>query len=222
MTNSETSPETSLVSRFTKLEDAVNAANDDALFAVWDQFRGTFMVSVLEREHASYDLLVKVSAQLLELKENGGVVSAGGAKGRKTKTKVPRPAGEPKRPSSSYIRFVKETVNRDQAKANLDQSMGTTTNDEGAEVPAYNNKDVTKELGRMWQALTDAEKKPYQDQFEEARKQYTLDIAAFKSANPELYDDAGKPVATGEDAPAPRRRRKPKVEDAGDELQADA
>ena len=79
----------------------------------------------------------------------------------------------PKRPQTAFFLFSGE--NREAAKAVLP---------EGARVG-----DVAKQLGIMWAAVTDEDKKKFQAQAEVNKGQYEKDMAEYNNRKPDSEED---------------------------------
>jgi len=90
--------------------------------------------------------------------------------------KSKRAPGAPKRPQSSYLIWLNEH-RQGVVDKHPDLAFG----------------EITKILGKMWSAMTDADKAPYNAKAEEAKAEYTAAKAAYdadKAAHPEKYPDA--------------------------------
>lgn len=71
---------------------------------------------------------------------------------------------------------------------------------------------ISKLAGANFKAMSDAEKVPYQQKYEEAQKKYTADMAAFLAAGGEKTKKEGKKrkgeVSDDEDGKSGKRRKK--------------
>jgi len=85
---------------------------------------------------------------------------------KKKKAKIPKDANAPKKPQTAYFLWL--TENRERIKQeNPDVKAG----------PA-----IVKLAGSKWAAMTDDQKKPYQERAVEAKKQYEIDFAKYKES----------------------------------------
>ena len=78
--------------------------------------------------------------------------------------KPPRDPDAPKRPTNAFLRFCEEERDNVRALHGGDE-----------------NFDLTKAMGQAWHALTDAQKKPYKEAFNEDQKRYKEDMALYEA-----------------------------------------
>jgi structure-specific recognition protein 1 len=97
-----------------------------------------------------------------EKKRKAGEGRASTSRKKLKKTKAAKDPNAPKRPQSSYFLFL--ASKRDEvSSANPDMSVG----------------DKSKILGSMWKALSEEEKKPFEDQYAEAKAKYETEYAEY-------------------------------------------
>ena len=101
-------------------------------------------------------------------------------KPKKRKSKKAKDPDAPKRPTTSYFRWLGE--NRSRIKEELGDGHKVT--------------DVSKEGGRQWKLLTDEDKEPFESAFKEDQERYKAEMAVYKPAPmADLYDAEDFPTA---------------------------
>ena len=101
-------------------------------------------------------------------------------KPKKRKPKKVKDPNAPKRPTTSYFRWVGE--NRSRIKEELGDDHKVT--------------DVSKEAGRQWKLVSDEEKEPFETAFKEDQERYKAEMAEYKPLPMgDLYDVTDFPTA---------------------------
>eukprot|EP01065_Artemidia_motanka_P042726 TRINITY_DN5777_c0_g1_i1.p1 TRINITY_DN5777_c0_g1~~TRINITY_DN5777_c0_g1_i1.p1 ORF type:complete len:217 (+),score=77.53 TRINITY_DN5777_c0_g1_i1:79-651(+) len=86
-------------------------------------------------------------------------------KGARKGTKRAREEGEPKRPQTAYFLWL--------------NSKGRKEAQE--EKPDAKTTEIAQLCGELWKGMSDAEKKPYEEQATKAKAQYAKDMKAFQA-----------------------------------------
>ena len=113
---------------------------------------------------------------------------------KKQHKKKKKDPNAPKRPITAFIQFSNKM--RDTAKERLTSEGKETT-----------PKAVVTKLGEMWKALTEEQKKPYNDEAKKDKDRYETEIAKYVPPEPSESDSES---SGGEDGDGKRKKKKVK------------
>jgi hypothetical protein len=115
-------------------------------------------------------------------------------KAKKKKKKVDPNA--PKRPLTGYMLFAKEVRPSVVAK-----------------FPELKTPDISKELGKMWKALTEEERQRYNNDYREKKKVFDTDLKQYKEDHPEIAEqeeeEEEETPKKGKKAATPKKKKDP-------------
>ncbi len=96
-------------------------------------------------------------------------------KGKKAKAK--KDPNAPKKAKNAYMFYSAEKNAEIKTKLSTEQDDGTLKAPKGSE--------VAKEIGKMWQTLTEVEKQPYQEMHAKAKVKYEAEMEAYNTSKGE-------------------------------------
>lgn len=91
--------------------------------------------------------------------------SSSAPKKRTKRAKKVKDENAPKRPCNTFLLFLQDKLKPYKA-----------------EHPDKAHKEVTKELGDQWKKMSDEEKKPYTEKYEENKKKYAKELEAYEAS----------------------------------------
>ncbi len=93
------------------------------------------------------------------------------------KAKAKKDPNAPKKAKNAYMFYSAEKNTEGKTKLSTEKDDGTLKAPKGSE--------VAKELGKMWQTLTEVEKQPYQEMHAKAKLKYEAEMEAYNTSKAE-------------------------------------
>ncbi|KAL2938991.1 High mobility group B protein 7 [Bienertia sinuspersici] len=164
---------------------SLRRAKDGSAFARCEECNSSVPVALIDMHNCSMEARIKMSLDATvvekpaevkkkpaERKKPASSEAGSESKSKKRKLSKVKDPNMPKRPMGAYFVFMEEF--RKVYKEEHPDSKGV--------------KEVAKEAGARWKAMTDEEKKPYQDKAAELKAEYEKAMEAY---NAEDREDSG-------------------------------
>ncbi|KMT02550.1 hypothetical protein BVRB_9g202370 [Beta vulgaris subsp. vulgaris] len=174
---------------------SLKRAKDGSAFARCEECKSSVPVALIDMHSCSLEAKIKMSLDATVVEKPAEVKkkaerkkpassSEAGSESKKRKLSKVKDPNMPKRPMTAYFVFMEEF--RKVYKEEHPESKGV--------------KEFAKEAGAKWKALTDEEKKPYQEKAAELKVEYEKAMETYNAQNEEESNDQQAEELCDEDA----------------------